>query len=74
MSVDLDGPWYLSRGVLPTIREFGTGAIVNVGSVAASLPTPGEGAYAAAKPRCNPSPGHSLMRSVGRNQSQRGCA
>lgn len=49
MALDLNGPWHLIRAVLPGMTEAGRGAIVNVSSVAAYVPAPGEGAYATAK-------------------------
>jgi NAD(P)-dependent dehydrogenase (short-subunit alcohol dehydrogenase family) len=49
MALDLSGPWYLIRGVLPGMCELGRGSIVNVSSVTSYVPSPGEGAYSAAK-------------------------
>ena len=49
LAVDLSGPWYLIRGVMPGMVALGRGAIVNVTSVAAYLGSGREGPYAAAK-------------------------
>lgn len=59
LDVDLSGPWYLSRRVLPGMRAKGFGAIVAVTSVAAFLGGGSEGPYAAAKAAL-----HSLTRSI----------
>ena len=59
MAVDLSGPWYLMRAVLPGMKDLGRGAIVNVTSVAGYLGTGSEGPYASAKAAL-----HSLTRSV----------
>ena len=49
MGVNLSGPWYLARAVIPGMVEAGHGSIVNVTSVAGWLHGAGEGPYAAAK-------------------------
>lgn len=59
LDVDLTGPWYLARRVLPGMRERGWGSVVNVTSVAAWLGGGNEGPYAAAKAGM-----HSLTRSI----------
>lgn len=59
LAVDLSGPWYLSRRVLPGMRAEGFGAIVAITSVAAFLGGGSEGPYAAAKAAL-----HSLTRSI----------
>jgi NAD(P)-dependent dehydrogenase (short-subunit alcohol dehydrogenase family) len=47
--VNLTGPWLLTKAVAPHMRAAGGGAIVNVASVNAALPTRGEAPYSAAK-------------------------
>lgn len=59
LDVDLTGPWYLSRAVIPGMISIGRGSIVNVTSVAGFLGGGGEGPYAAAKAAL-----HSLTRSI----------
>ncbi|MDH4168285.1 MAG: SDR family oxidoreductase [Acidimicrobiia bacterium] len=49
IGVNLSGPWYLSRAVLPAMVESGRGSIVNVTSVAGYIHGTNEGPYAAAK-------------------------
>ena len=49
VGVNLSGPWYLCRAVLPGMVEAGRGAIVNVTSVAGWIHGAREGPYAAAK-------------------------
>jgi NAD(P)-dependent dehydrogenase (short-subunit alcohol dehydrogenase family) len=59
LAVDLSGPWYLTRAVLPGMKKLGRGAVVNVTSVAGWLGGGREGPYAAAKAAL-----HSLTRTV----------
>ena len=59
LDVDLTGPWYLCRRVLPGMRARGFGSIVTITSVAAFLGGGREGPYAAAKAGL-----HSLTRSI----------
>lgn len=59
LEVDLTGPWYLCRRVLPGMCERRFGAIVNITSVAAFIGSSGEGPYAAAKSAL-----HSLTRTM----------
>lgn len=49
MQLDLKGPWKLAKGVLPEMREAGSGTIIGISSVTSYVPSPGEAAYAAAK-------------------------
>ncbi|MFN3198666.1 MAG: SDR family oxidoreductase [Bradymonadia bacterium] len=49
MAVNLDGPFYASRAVLPAMIAQGAGRIVNVASISATLGTPGLSAYCASK-------------------------
>jgi 3-oxoacyl-[acyl-carrier protein] reductase len=50
IAVNLSAPWYLAKGVLPSMRERRRGVIVNVGSVAAySSDALARGPYAASK-------------------------
>jgi NAD(P)-dependent dehydrogenase (short-subunit alcohol dehydrogenase family) len=46
---DFFGPIRVTKAVLPTMRKQGSGQIVNISSLAAVLPVPFEGYYAAAK-------------------------
>jgi len=47
--VNVYGPHRLLRAFLPTMREQGSGTVVNVSSVSGRLATPGYGAYAGSK-------------------------
>jgi len=49
MGVNLTGAFHVIRAVAPHLRESGGGAIVNISSLSASLPTRGEGPYSIAK-------------------------
>ena len=49
IGVNLSGPWYLCRAVLPAMVEQGWGSIVNITSVAGWLHGTNEGPYAGAK-------------------------
>jgi NAD(P)-dependent dehydrogenase (short-subunit alcohol dehydrogenase family) len=46
---DFFGPVRVTKAVLPTMRKQGAGQIINISSLAAVLPVPFEGYYAAAK-------------------------
>jgi len=46
---DFFGPVRMTKVVLPTMRKQGSGQIINISSLAAVLPVPFEGYYAAAK-------------------------
>ena len=49
VDVNLRAPIMLSRLVIPYFREHGSGAIINVGSMAGRTPVPGSTTYAASK-------------------------
>ena len=49
IDVNLKGPIVLMREALPHIRESGSGAIINVGSLAGRLPLPESATYGASK-------------------------
>jgi NAD(P)-dependent dehydrogenase (short-subunit alcohol dehydrogenase family) len=50
VAVNLSGPWYLCRYVMPSMRDHGGGVIVNVSALASELGGSGiEGAYAVTK-------------------------
>jgi 3-oxoacyl-[acyl-carrier protein] reductase len=49
IGVNLSGPWYLCRSVLPAMVEQGRGSIVNITSVAGWIHGTNEGPYAGAK-------------------------
>lgn len=49
IDVNLRAPLILTRLVLPSLREVGGGAIVNVGSLAGRTPVPNSAVYAASK-------------------------
>lgn len=54
MDVNINGPWYLSRAVMPMMRDAGGGAIVNVSSYAADIGGAGiETPYAVSKGALN---------------------
>lgn len=48
-SVNVDGVFYMSRAVVPAMRERASGAIVNFGSIWGSVGSAGHSAYAATK-------------------------
>ena len=49
MRVNFFGPVWLTTTALPGMLERGSGAVVNITSVAASIPNPGESHYGASK-------------------------
>jgi NAD(P)-dependent dehydrogenase (short-subunit alcohol dehydrogenase family) len=49
LETDFFGPVRMAKAVLPTMRKHGSGQIINISSLAAVLPVPFEGYYAAAK-------------------------
>ena len=48
-SLNLDGPWYMSKAVMPTLIEKHYGKIVNIGSGSSILAQPRMAAYGTAK-------------------------
>ncbi len=67
MGVNLSGPWYLARAVLPDMVEAGWGSIVNITSVAGYIHGTNEGPYAAAKAGL-----HQLTRTIATEYGPRG--
>lgn len=54
MNVNINGPWYLARRILPLMREQGSGAVINVSSYAPDVGGAGiETAYAVSKGALN---------------------
>ena len=49
IGVNLSGPWYLCRALLPAMADQGWGSIVNITSVAGWIQGTNEGPYAGAK-------------------------
>jgi NAD(P)-dependent dehydrogenase (short-subunit alcohol dehydrogenase family) len=49
ISVNLTGPFLVCSAALPHLRAAGAGTIVNIGSIGAMQPSPGQAAYAASK-------------------------
>ncbi len=49
LNVNLAGPFYTIKAVLPHMRSAGWGRIINIGSVVAQMGVPGTAAYAASK-------------------------
>lgn len=49
ISVNLTGPFLVCSAALPHLRAAGGGTIVNIGSIGAMQPSPGQSAYAASK-------------------------
>jgi len=49
IDVNLAGPYLICRAALPHLRAAGGGAIVNISSIGAMQPAPGQSAYAASK-------------------------
>ena len=49
LETDFFGPVRMAKAVLPTMRKQGSGQIISISSLAALLPVPFEGYYAAAK-------------------------
>lgn len=49
MNVNVNGVFYTTRAVLPTMKTQGAGHIINVSSISGRLPLPGGSGYAASK-------------------------
>ena len=49
VEVNLKGPYYLMSAAIPLMAEGGGGSIVNVASIAAIMPAPGQSVYAMTK-------------------------
>ena len=63
LAVNLTGPWYLCRRLLPVMRDAGVGVVINIGSLASELGGSGfEGVYAVSKGGL-----HALTRAVARD-------
>lgn len=67
IDVDLTGPWYLTKQVLPAMIAAGKGSIINVTSTAGFTGTLDEGPYAASKSAL-----HCLSRTVAREVGPHG--
>ncbi len=49
MDTNVNGVFYTTRAVLPTMKEQGSGHIINISSISGKLPLPGGSGYAASK-------------------------
>jgi hypothetical protein len=49
MDVNINGVFYATRAVLPTMKTQGSGHIINVSSISGKFPLPGGSGYAASK-------------------------
>jgi 3-oxoacyl-[acyl-carrier protein] reductase len=67
IGVNLSGPWYLCRSVLPAMAERGLGSIVNITSVAGWIHGTDEGPYAGAKAAL-----HQLTRTIAAEYGPKG--
>ena len=67
IGVNLSGPWYLCRAVLPAMVERGWGSIVNITSVAGWIHGTNEGPYAGAKAAL-----HQLTRTIATEYGPKG--
>jgi NAD(P)-dependent dehydrogenase (short-subunit alcohol dehydrogenase family) len=68
LSVNLTGPWYLCRRLLPLMRDAGGGVVVNIGSLASEIGGAGiESPYAVSKGGL-----HALTRALARDAGQYG--
>jgi NAD(P)-dependent dehydrogenase (short-subunit alcohol dehydrogenase family) len=68
LAVNLTGPWYLCRRLMPMMRDAGGGVVVNIGSVASELGGSGiESPYAVSKGGL-----HALTRALARDGGQHG--
>jgi NAD(P)-dependent dehydrogenase (short-subunit alcohol dehydrogenase family) len=68
LAVNLTGPWYLCRRLLPIMRDAGGGVVINIGSMASELGGSGiESPYAVSKGGL-----HALTRALARDGGQYG--
>ncbi len=68
LAVNLTGPWYLCRRLLPLMRAAGSGVVVNIGSLASEIGGAGiESPYAVTKGGL-----HALTRALARDAGQYG--
>jgi NAD(P)-dependent dehydrogenase (short-subunit alcohol dehydrogenase family) len=68
LAVNLTGPWYLCRRLLPLMRDAGGGVVVNIGSLASEIGGAGiESPYAVSKGGL-----HALTRALARDAGQHG--
>lgn len=68
VAVNLSGPWYLCRQIVPIMREAGSGVVINIGSIAADVGGSGfEGCYAVTKGGL-----HALTKSIARDGGSSG--
>lgn len=68
VAANLTGPWYLTRRLMPGMRDAGGGVVVNIGSIADELGGSGfEGAYAITKGALG-----ALSRAISRDGAQHG--
>ena len=68
LAVNLTGPWYLCRRLLPLMRDAGGGVVVNIGSLASEIGGAGiESPYAVSKGGL-----HALTRALARDAGQYG--
>ncbi len=67
INVNLNGTYYMIRGVLPTMREQNFGRIINLSSIVAQTGVMGTSAYAASKAGIN-----GMIKSIALENAQKG--